>query len=304
MFKSQKIISPLFNKATTMTELFVGKEHTNKYAQFRPTYPIELFQTIFSNIKTNKESIIALDVGCGSGQATKEINKLCKYCIGIDPSKNQIQQAKQLNLENVDFIVGTDVELVNVINNHVKDNEQNLSANIEINSNSPKLTFDLIVVAQSLHWFDFERFFQQVDQLLSKDGVFAAWTYILNHFEGENGEEATKVLNDFYKTIWEGGYWSERRKLVDEKYETIPHIPYKDNIKRIVVDYKVDMSLEQYINYIGTWSSIQDYSKKNGEEKSKELLDQLLNDLKNAFGYEESVKVVWPIHLVLTKKLN
>jgi len=45
------------------TELFAGKKHTELYAQFRPTYPEELFTTIFSHVKENKKDLKVLDVG-------------------------------------------------------------------------------------------------------------------------------------------------------------------------------------------------------------------------------------------------
>lgn len=64
-----------------MTEcLFTSEDHTEKYRNFRPNYPDELYDEIlnyyFNGQKTNEEKIpLAIDVGCGSGQATVDLSK-------------------------------------------------------------------------------------------------------------------------------------------------------------------------------------------------------------------------------------
>ena len=40
----------------------------------------------------------ALDVGCGTGEYTREIAKKCKRVIGIDVSQEMINKAKSLDL--------------------------------------------------------------------------------------------------------------------------------------------------------------------------------------------------------------
>ena len=57
------------------SRLFEEEEHTRKYCQHRPGYPKQLFEEInnyyyFNGNPTNKNIPLALDVGCGSGQAT------------------------------------------------------------------------------------------------------------------------------------------------------------------------------------------------------------------------------------------
>ncbi len=66
-------------KELTMSEqLFEEKEHTSKYRLHRPGYSKQLFEHIinyyFDGNQTNEKIQLALDIGCGSGQATSELS--------------------------------------------------------------------------------------------------------------------------------------------------------------------------------------------------------------------------------------
>lgn len=228
--------------------------------------------------------------------------------IGIDPSEGQIKQAKQKQSSSqaadiYRFLVGNDENLIETIEKENSVDPLLLNQNIESFQNQ----FDLIIVAQSLHWFNFPVFFQQVEKLLKSDGLFAAWTYTLNTFEGENGEQATKVLNQFYQEImWNGGYWPERRKHVDDMYQTIEkEMPFKQHHKRTVIDYRKQMPLIAYISYVSTWSAIELYGKKNGQEAKMKLLENFKLDLMKAFQIESensTISILWKIHTIMTRK--
>ncbi|CAF4455621.1 unnamed protein product, partial [Adineta steineri] len=62
-------------------QLFEEQDHTNKYRLYRPGYPRQLFEYIinyyFNNNQTDAKIPFALDVGCGSGQATVELSSYC-----------------------------------------------------------------------------------------------------------------------------------------------------------------------------------------------------------------------------------
>jgi hypothetical protein len=59
------------------SELFVGEDHTAKYRLYRPGYPKELFEHIrnyyFNGQNTDDQIPLAVDVACGSGQATVDL---------------------------------------------------------------------------------------------------------------------------------------------------------------------------------------------------------------------------------------
>jgi len=58
--------------------LYEGEDHTAKYRLHRPNYPKQLFEHIidyyFNGKITNEKIPAALDVGCGSGQATIDLS--------------------------------------------------------------------------------------------------------------------------------------------------------------------------------------------------------------------------------------
>ncbi len=60
-------------------QLFAGEDHTAKYRVYRPNYPEKLFEHIlnyyFDGKNTNEKIPLALDVGCGSGQATVDLSR-------------------------------------------------------------------------------------------------------------------------------------------------------------------------------------------------------------------------------------
>jgi tRNA/tmRNA/rRNA uracil-C5-methylase (TrmA/RlmC/RlmD family) len=55
---------------------------SREYANYRPTYPEELFEWIASNADRKD---IAWDCACGSGQATTGLSQIAKKSTGMDP---------------------------------------------------------------------------------------------------------------------------------------------------------------------------------------------------------------------------
>ncbi|MBI5221672.1 MAG: class I SAM-dependent methyltransferase, partial [Candidatus Magasanikbacteria bacterium] len=73
----------------------------NDYAKFRRGYPDKVFEIIKNKLKNNKT---AIDVGCGTGLATKEIAKFCELVIGTDKEVEALEQAK-IYAPNCEFIL-------------------------------------------------------------------------------------------------------------------------------------------------------------------------------------------------------
>ena len=71
-------------------------EQANNYAKSRPTYPAELFQFIFERHASGGGSFHRLvDVGCGPGQATRDMLFKFDEVIGVDPGEQMIEKARQ-----------------------------------------------------------------------------------------------------------------------------------------------------------------------------------------------------------------
>ena len=162
----------------------------NRYADFRPHYPAELFDCLATIVP---RSATVWDCACGNGQATVDLAARFERVIGTDASKEQIAPATPNPRIEYRVAPAEDCGL-------------------------PDKSVGLVTVAQALHWFQFERFYAEVKRVLAPNGVIAVWAYGINELEGEavNG-----LVQHFYAGVV-GPYWPPERKLVEERYQTIP----------------------------------------------------------------------------------
>src|SRR5688572_12364907 len=103
------------------------------YAKYRPGYPRVLYDCILKQVE-NKDA--AWDCGTGNGQAAKELSYAFAKVFATDISQKQIDHAFQK--ENIIY--------------SVQPAEQ---------TNFPAASFDLVTVAQALHWFRFNEFYAE-----------------------------------------------------------------------------------------------------------------------------------------------
>ncbi|MFH6604248.1 hypothetical protein ACEZ3G_12220 [Maribacter algicola] len=84
-----------------------------------------------------------------------------------------------------------------------------------------------------------------------------------------------------------GPYWNEQRRHIDSKYETID-FPF-DEIE-LSKPYHIEalMNLSQLEGYFNTWSSVQNYKKKNRENS----VGDLIKELKKYWGNQSSAKTI------------
>ena len=168
------------------------KDHFSKqaadYAKFRPRYPRELFEYL-GNIAPSRQ--LAWDCGTGNGQASVGLATAFDRVIATDASEKQIANAQPH--ERVEY----------------------RAAPAE-SSGIASETVDLIMVAQVLHWFDLDRFYDEVRRVLKKNSVLAASAYNLLHIEPAIDE----VINRYYYEVV-GPYWLPERKLV-ENFAELP----------------------------------------------------------------------------------
>ena len=84
-------------------------------------------------------------------------------------------------------------------------------------SGLPDQSVQLVTVAQALHWFNFDRFYAEVNRVLVPGGKIAVWAYGINTVEGD---AADALVQDYYHNVV-GPYWPPERKFVEEGYRTI-----------------------------------------------------------------------------------
>lgn len=237
--------------------------HSPDYAKFRPSYPQDLYKFLKENLI---QSETAWDCGTGNGQVASELAKFFKEVQATDISKQQLENA--VKRPNITY-----------------------SLQRAEKTNFPETSFDLITVAQAVHWFDFKDFYKEAQRVLKPEGIIAVFGYSLF----KSNLETDEVILNFYSNII-GSFWDEERRYLDEKYQTIP-FPFQE-VQTPKFQQKYQWTLEHLIGYLKTWSAVKHYEKSKG----KNPVDLIENDLKAAFG--KKAQVVFPILLRLGKHKN
>ncbi|KAL1569399.1 putative methyltransferase [Salvia divinorum] len=259
-----------------MAELFV--KQAKEYSEGRPTYPKQLFDFIASKTPSHN---LAWDVGTGTGQAAISLAAIYNNVIATDTSPKQLELAAPL--PNITYHCTTAAVTMEELQT-------------KIGSQS---TFDLVTVAQAMHWFDRPTFYHRVKWLLKKPGgVLAAWCYTT--------PEVNAAVDAAFQKFYAGDskpYWDSARGLVDQKYETID-FPFKavDGLGHtgpFRFNAEKEMDLEGYFMYLRSWSAYQ-----TAKEKGVELLTGDVVDRFTAAWSQDRVTrktVVFPIFLRIGK---
>lgn len=134
------------------------------YSQNRPTYHQSLYKTIIDyHISTGGELNTILDVGCGPGNAVRDLASHFVQGIGLDPSEGMIQTARSLGGTSSD---GKSIQFGT-------STAEELGAGTYLSL--PDSSVDLIVAATAAHWFDMSLFWPRAAQLLKPGSSVALW---------------------------------------------------------------------------------------------------------------------------------
>ncbi len=238
-------------------------QNADLYAKYRPAYPDALFQLIEE--KYAGEKLKAWDCGTGNGQIAARLADFMKEVYASDISSNQVQHAVQrpniqYSLQRAESVDYTDHQ------------------------------FDLIVVAQAIHWFDFEKFYTEVFRT-AKPG---AYIVVTGYGNLKINLQIDQVIHFLYENIL-GSYWYPERVYVDNEYQTIP-FPFQDESVP-AMNNSFHWSFSHLMGYLHTWSAVRHYQQKNGNNPL-ELIEQ---DLKKAWGEQENREVRFPLILRVGK---
>jgi SAM-dependent methyltransferase len=130
-------------------------QQAQKYAESRLSYPVQLYSTIidFHTQSSGGKHFIA-DVGCGPGNATRDLAIHFDHAIGLDPSVEMIKIAGQLGGRTkseipLKFVVSTAEDLF--------DNSTSALPAIKENGGVDLLTAAMAVSSQSLSQYSTSR---------------------------------------------------------------------------------------------------------------------------------------------------
>lgn len=234
---------------------FSGKAHD--YTRYRPTYPPQLFCWLADRVEHHD---LAWDCGCGSGQASPGLARHFSRVIATDPSRRQIESAPPC--DNVSYAVAA-------------------AEDSGINDKS----VDLIVAAQALHWFDFERFYAEARRVARPGAVLAAISYGEVQVEGAPHEAVSRFYHGMIAP-----FWPPERRHVDQGYASIP-FPF-DRISPPSFVMDANWTLDRLLGYLGTWSAVGEYERLHGSSP----LDLITPELADAWGEPcRERKITWPL---------
>jgi SAM-dependent methyltransferase len=223
-----------------MKDNFSG--HAQDYAAYRPTYPQALFDWLETIVP---EQPVVWDCATGNGQLASGMAGFAKKICATDMSVRQIESAVQA--ENIFYSVCPAEE-----------------------SGLPDKTFDLITVAQAVHWFDFGRFYEEVRRV-AKPG---AKLVLVGYGKVITGSDTDPLIDELYgKTL--GPFWDPERRYLDDRYETIP-FPFGE-LSAPDLAIEVSRTAEEFANYLETWSAVKHFEKKRRFSPLDEIRSALSN---------------------------
>lgn len=233
--------------------------NSGNYAQFRPTYPKEVF-AFLKTILSERERV--WDCATGTGQVAEKLVNLFDKIEATDLSKNQLKNA--------------------VSHPKIQYSQQPAEE-----TNFPDQHFDCITVGQAIHWFDFERFYQEAKRVLKPDGLLIVLGYGNIRVEDK---EIQKVIEKLYLETLDG-YWDPERHFIDENYQTIP-FPFEE-IEHPEFHIQNTWNRERLLGYLNTWSAVKHY-------KDKHLINPIDLILPEMTAFEE-MKISFPVLMRIGK---
>lgn len=238
---------------TDFGHLFAG--HAAAYAAHRPRYPEALYRWL---AECAPRLDLAWDVGTGNGQVAVGLAGRFARVHATDPSEEQLAHAEQH--PRVVYARGT--YGTSLLDDSV----------------------DLVTVGQALHWFDLPVFFAEVRRVLHRGGFVAAFAY--THSQVTPTVDA--LVRQYYD-VTVGRYWAKEHHLIHAEYRTLD-LPL-DEVAHPELAIEETWSLEQYRQFLRTWSSVQRFIAAEGEAS----VLAFEKDLASAWGGEPQRVVRWPL---------
>ena len=202
----------------------------------------------------------AWDCGCGNGQVAGVLADYFEKVEATDISENQLDHA--IRKPNIEYQLAPAEK-----------------TNIESDSIS------LITVAQAIHWFDVNAFYREVIRVGKPGSILAIWCYSLLTIS----QEIDPIIKHLYAVTLGDKFWDPERKLIDERYQTIP-FPFEE---LDVPAFKITTSwtVDHLIGYLNSWSAVQRYIREVGDNP----VSQISSALKDSWGKQKELKVEFPL---------
>lgn len=229
------------------------------YASYRPHYPDAMFDWFRQRLPN---ASWVWDCGTGSGQAAGALASRFPHVVASDPSLNQLAHAERADC--LSYVAMT-AEMCALADSSI----------------------DLVTVAQALHWFDRDAFFDEVKRVLAPGGLIAVWSYGLGSID-----PAVDEVLDHFHNVTVGPYWSPARRLVESGYAGI-EFPF-DEEQGPDIPMQASWTLGQLGGYLSTWSAVGRYRAVTGHDP----MPGVMKALSERWGAPDLVRrITWPLRL-------
>ena len=237
---------------------------SDKYVKFRPTYPQEIYDLLLSRVSAREAR---WDCGTGNGQVAGVLSTSFETVEATDISENQLSHAIQK--ENISY-----------------------SCQRAENTTFRDDSFDLITVAQAIHWFDHSAFANEAKRVLRPDGVLAYWGYGLLRIS----KDIDALIDEFYN-VTIGSYWDPERKHIDERYANVD-LGLVNQETIFPSSLQFTWTLSHLSGYLNTWSSVKKY---RAAYEQLDPVQDLINEISELIGADTSINIQLPLFLICGK---
>lgn len=225
----------------------------DNYDKFRPGYSETVKNIILKHVDSSK--IKFADVGAGTGIWTRIVNndESVIHSTAVEPSYNMRSLGKKhIDNKSIVWLEGS-------------------AEKTNLNENS----YDLITMASSFHWANFNRATKEFHRVLKDNGVFCClWN---PRYINDN-----KILLDIEKKISELNpnitrVSSGKSQFVEDLTKNFKNNKYFHDLVFVEAQHKVQMSKD---HYIGAWLSVNDIQHQLGD-KFEDFIEYIKTKIKN-----------------------
>ncbi|KAJ7694829.1 S-adenosyl-L-methionine-dependent methyltransferase [Mycena rosella] len=292
---------------------------SESYAASRPSYPRLLYDVVLQFHRegpapeTAAKWERAVDLGCGTGGCCRGISRFQRV-LAIDPSANMVDVAR----EHVPDEYRTRVEF-----------RQSAAEELSFIEDG---TIDLVIAAQSAHWFDWTRAWPEFQRILKPGGTFAFWGY--SDIRITRYPELTPLISEYSHgndpATSLGPHWEPGRQILDGHFLAIdapaagwadltrvfytgPHYAGLPTPPRDVILKRTMTWGGGFAGYLRTLSALHRYHIAFPEDRQRadgDIAERFRRALMNATGLPEGadadatlVEVEWPLALVMVRKM-
>jgi SAM-dependent methyltransferase len=215
------------------------------YDEIRPGYPAKLYSELRRKAELDSNSHI-LEVGCGTGQATRDLIIITEHITAIDPGNNSIRVAEK-HFPKLKFEIAT------------------------FEGFKTTDAFDLIVSATAWHWVDPEVGYKKAHDLLKDNGYLA----ILHNYHLDEDPESFSIrANHIYEKY-------NINSKPPKQYTNKPILKMIDQLNndyfrfvdKVEVKWQRTLSIDDYIKLRNTYSDHITMDKTKRLEFEKALRD-------------------------------